>query len=31
MTHDGLRFAVNFEVSHEDIRYALYNLISSWD
>lgn len=31
MTHDGLSFAVNFEVSHEDIRYALYNLISSWD
>ena len=31
MSRDGLNFAVNFEVSHEDIRYALYNLISSWD
>lgn len=28
---DGLSFSVNFEISHEDIRYALYNLISSWD
>lgn len=31
MSRDGLSLAVNFEVSHEDIRYALYNLISSWD
>ena len=30
-TRDGLNYSVNFEVSHEDIRYALYNLISSWD
>ena len=28
---DGLKYSVNFEISHEDIRYALYNLISSWD
>jgi len=28
---DGLKFSVNFEISHEDIRYALYNLISGWD
>lgn len=31
ISRDGLSFAVNFEISHEDIRYALYNLISSWD
>jgi hypothetical protein len=28
---DGMKYNVNFEISHEDIRYALYNLISSWD
>lgn len=31
MSRDGLSLAINFEVSHEDIRYAIYNLISSWD
>ena len=31
MSRDGLSLSINFEISHEDIRYALYNLISGWD